>query len=376
MCEHEEIVLSIVLDALDEPMPGVASPSPRQRYRHPRLSLRARPATALAADHIRIQPLYAGICGTDIHLIEQDPESGYVRTSAPAHIPPQGRVIGHEGVARVTAVGSDVTRLKPDDIVSFASVIACGACAICRKGAPNQCQNARLLGMETDGIFAESADIPERLALDVTSLVHDESNLMALACLEPAGVAMLACENAAVKPGESMLVFGGGPIGLLCALIGKQVFGAARVELVEPVATRRTHAAQHVDAVHTLEGFFAETGRRFDVVIEASGHMDNINRVFREIASNGRVILLARSGQPLHVEAVDHMITNAISVMGSRGHLGGALERVLEAYATGALALGSCITGRIEGLDALLAVLKAPETVGRDHCKLLVRRGR
>ena len=376
MRKCEETALSIVLDAVDEPMPGVAAPSPRQRYRHPRLSLRARPAKALAADHIRIQPLYAGICGTDIHLVEQDPESGYVRTSAPAHIPPQGRVIGHEGVARVTAVGSDVTRLKPDDIVSFASVIACGACQTCRKGAPNQCQNARLLGMETDGIFAESADIPERLALDVTSLVRDESDLMAMACLEPAGVAMLACENATVKPGDSLLVFGGGPIGLLCALIGRHVFGAARVELVEPVARRREHAAPQVDAVHTPDGFFAGGERRFDVVIEASGQMDNVNRVFRRIAANGRVVLLARSGQPLRIDAVDHMITNAVRVMGSRGHLGGALERVLEAYASGALALGSCITGQLEGLDALLAVLKAPETVGRDHCKLLVRIGR
>lgn len=373
MMTEPVMAMAIVLEAEDCPKDGIVAPSPCQRYRHPRLFLRSVALPPLASNDLRIEVLYAGICGTDIHLVEQNPESGYVRTSAPAFIPADGRIIGHEGVARILDIGSEVTRLKPGDIVSFASVIACGHCVTCLKGAPNQCEHARLLGMETDGIFAEIADIPEQLALDVSGLMRDEADLMALACLEPAGVAMLACENAAVKPGESLLVFGGGPIGLLCALIGKHVFGAARVELVEPVATRRNHAAPHVDAVHTPDGFFAETGRRFDVVIEASGHMDNINRVFRLIASNGRVILLARSGQPLQVEAVDHMITNAISLMGSRGHLGGALERVLDAYASGTLALGSCITGTLEGLDSLLGVLQQPETVGRDHCKLLVK---
>ena len=82
--------------------------------------------------------IYVGVCGTDVHLVECDPCTHYVRSSAPASIPPSGRVIGHEGVGRVCAVGDAIEHVGPGDIVSFASIIACMNCDICRRGDFNQ----------------------------------------------------------------------------------------------------------------------------------------------------------------------------------------------------------------------------------------------
>jgi D-arabinose 1-dehydrogenase-like Zn-dependent alcohol dehydrogenase len=81
---------AVVLRATDEPMAGLAAPAPNQRYRHPRLELEERTLGALDPLHVRVEMLYAGICGTDLHLVQQDPGSGYVRTSAPALIPASG----------------------------------------------------------------------------------------------------------------------------------------------------------------------------------------------------------------------------------------------------------------------------------------------
>jgi (R,R)-butanediol dehydrogenase/meso-butanediol dehydrogenase/diacetyl reductase len=67
------------------------------------------------------------------------------------------------------------------------------------------------------------------------------------------------------------------------------------------------------------------------------------------------------------------MITQAITISGSRGHLGGALARVLALYRSGSLPLAGVVTDVLDGLDALLAALRTPEAIVRDHCKILVR---
>ena len=364
---------AVVVSAEDAPRPGTPGTSPCQRYRFPQVRLEARPLGALAADQVRVEMAYAGICGTDLHLVQSDPTSGYVLTSAPALIPREGRVIGHEGVGRVVAVGAAVSGLRPGDFVAFSSILACMQCEVCRRGAFNQCPQSRLLGMEIDGLFASVADVPASLAHDVSSIVRGEADLRAAACLEPAGVALLACENARVSPGDTVLVFGGGPIGIFSAMLSKRAFGAAHVVLVEPVEARRAVARQWCDAVYDVEAFFGADAGDFDVVMEGSGNLANINRVFRRIGPNGRVVLLGRSGAPLEIDSVDHMITNAITVAGSRGHLGGVLSRVIALYRAGLLPLAAVVTEELDSLEALLDTLGNPDGLLQNHCKVLAR---
>lgn len=363
----------LIVQAEEAPLPHADAANPQQRYRLPRTRIRTRPLGSLADDHVRVEMLYAGICGTDVHLLQSDPLTGYVRTSAPALIPPEGRVMGHEGVGRVIEAGAGVHHVGVGDVVAFASIMACLRCEVCRRGAFNQCPSARLLGMQVDGLFGTVVDVPAVLAHDVSAMIGNDADLRAAACLEPAGVALLACENARVAPGESVVIFGAGPIGIYCAMLCKRVFGAAQVVMVEPLEGRRHWAREWCDAVYDVEAYFAATHRPVDVVVEGSGDLGNVGRVFRGIGPNGRVVLLGRSGMPLEIAAVDHMITQAISITGSRGHLGGPLARVIALYGAGMLPLNAVVTDVLGSLDELLGVLREADALAGSQCKVLVR---
>jgi D-xylulose reductase len=172
-----------------------------------------------------------------------------------------------------------------------------------------------------------------------------------------------------------VVIFGAGPIGLFTAMLSKSIFGASTVHIVEPVAFRRKFAEKWGDHVYSVDEFFENPPNRIDVVVEASGYLENINRVFRQINANGRVVLLARSGKPLVLEGVDHMITNAISVMGSRGHLCGAFSDILRLHHEGRIALDDMVTAVLKSPKALSDILNRSDKIINENCKVLVKFG-
>jgi (R,R)-butanediol dehydrogenase/meso-butanediol dehydrogenase/diacetyl reductase len=364
---------TIVIKAEKLPMPGILRPGPHQTYKHPKISVERRVLTTLDPDAIRVQMIYAGLCGTDVHLMESDPKTGYIRSSAPAIIPETGRVIGHEGIGKVLAVGKNVRHLSEGAIVTFESIIVCHYCDVCRRGQFNQCRNAKLLGLEKDGIFGEIVDVPAMLAHDVTSIIRTDRDLQAIACVEPAGVAYVACKNTRVTGGDVVVIFGAGPIGVFTAMLCKTIFGASSVSIVEPVTFRREFAEKWCDRVYDVEGFFANPPESIDVVIEASGDLQNINKIFRNVNANGRIALLARSGTSLVLDAMDHMITNAISIIGSRGHLCGAFIDIINLYKQGRLPLHQVVTRILDGTEAFVGLVGATNKILNENCKLLIR---
>jgi len=363
----------IILYADKEPMEGIENPGPHQLYRNPRLAVEDREIGELKPDEIRVEMIYAGICGTDVHLVEKAPDTGYIRSSAPADIPGDGRCIGHEGVGRVLEAGRDVKHITVGAYVTFESIIVCHFCDVCRKGQFNQCRNAKLLGLEKDGLFGTVVDVPAMLAHDITHIVRSDMDLRAMACVEPAGVAYVACQNSCIKGGDVVVIFGAGPIGLFSALLSKSIFGASIVYIVEPVEFRRKFASSWCDHVTDVDDFFSNPPTYVDVVIEASGAMENINRIFRRLNANGRAIFLARSGYPLKLDALDHMITNAITLMGSRGHLCGAFSDILSLYQQKRIPLNEIVTDVVDGVEALCNLLRNPEKILHTNCKVLTR---
>ena len=363
----------VVTYADKEPMEGIANPGPHQIYRNPSVCVETRELGDLHPDEVRVEMIYAGLCGTDVHLVVKDPDTGYIRCSAPAEIPPEGRIIGHEGVGKIIATGSNVRHAKQGSYVTFESIIVCHYCDMCREGRFNQCRKARLLGLEKDGLFGTVVDVPSMLTHDVTKMAGSDKDLRAAACVEPAGVAYVACQNTRITAGDVVVVFGAGPIGIFCALLSKAVFGASMVHVVEPVEFRRKLAQKWSDEVYDIDEFFDNCTHSIDVVIEASGYLGNINRLFRCLNANGRIALLARSGEPLVLDAVDHMITNAISLVGSRGHLGGAFGKVLNLYNNGQIPLNEMVTDVVSGPEELRDLLKSPERILERNCKVLAR---
>lgn len=364
---------ALVIYAENDPIPGVAHPGPHQIYRHPRIALETRSLGKLAPHCIRVEMLYAGVCGTDLHLVQKDPRTGYVMTSCPMSLPEEGRIFGHEGIGRVVEVGSDVSTLRRGALVALESIEVCRQCDRCRGGQFNQCRHSSLLGMEQDGLFATVADVPASLAYDVSDLVRGDEDARALACLEPAGVAMVACQNGRLKQEDSVVVFGAGPIGVLCAMLARTVYGVRRVYVVEPSDFRRQFSARHADRTFTPDEFFASDIEDIDVVFEASGFMENLDHVLPRMKAMGRVVVLARGGRPLTLNAMDLLITNAVSIIGSRGHLGGAFQTLLGLYREGRFQPGAIVTEVIDGLPDLAALLNDPVQVVERSCKVLVQ---
>lgn len=366
---------AIVVYARDEPKAGRSQSGANQRYRFPRITLEQRPLGKLPAGCIRVRIARAGVCGTDFHLLETAAD-GYTRCSSPACIPPQGRVLGHEAVGIIHAIGSGVGHLRPGDWVCLESIITCHTCPKCRQGHFNQCQDTRLLGMEEDGLFTEFADVPATLAHNVNDLAQTNRQLEALVCVEAAAVAYLACQNARLQPGESMAILGAGPIGFYVALLARRCFGASRVTLVEPSAFRHKFAADAAIADRVLQpAEFASDDQPCDVLVDAAGDLAAVSHAIPRLNGNGRIILLSRTGGAFVTDHVDQIISRSLHVIGSRGHLGGAFESVLALCRSRRLDLRAPVTHVVAGLGPLADILAHPARFMANQCKIVVDLG-
>lgn len=348
-----------------------------RRYRAPTLrrETRAMPDQPKPG-WVRLQPAFVGICGSDLHLLETIPPHDEIRFSAPISIQANGRIIGHEGVAKVVAISPGSDGFKVGDWVVPASIYHCGRCASCEKGFKNQCDSATLLGAQIDGLFAEQLDLDSKLLLNVTDHIKRVQDLVAMTSLEPSSTALQACELAGLGVTSRVLIFGAGPIGAYSAMIAKEIFQCSHVSIVEPAQKRRALVSSWVNDLHaTLAELMSNDSamQSFDAVIEASGHLDNINQIFPRIQANGRVIVLARSGEPLVLSHVDHMITKGITIQGCRGQLGGYMDRVATWYSQGRLPLGALVDQAGKGLDDLSRLLHNPRQLRESYCKAVVK---
>ncbi len=162
------------------------------------------------------------ICGTDLHIIKGD-----VPTCEP------GRILGHEGVGIIDAVGSAVTSFKPGDRVLISCISACGKCVWCRKQMYSHCTTGGwILGNKIDGTQAEFVRTPHA---DL-SLYHipggaDEEALVMLSDILPTGFEC-GVLNGKVAPGSSVVIVGAGPIGL-AALLTAQFYSPAQIIMID-----------------------------------------------------------------------------------------------------------------------------------------------
>ena len=363
-------VLTLKADKI--PMDGIEYPNSNQLYKNPRLEVEERNLGELDSNKIRVKMLYVGVCGSDIHVHKRNPNTGYISSSVPVNIPKEGRIIGHEGVGKVLDVGDNVKHIKKDNYVTLESIQVCNNCAICKRGDFNQCRSAKLVGLEIDGIMGSVVDVDANLAHNISSYIRSEEDLIAMACVEPAGVAYDACENGRVRVGDVLTIFGAGPIGLYTAMLAKNVYGVSRIYIVEPVEFRRNLAKKYTEYVYECKETLRANIQNIDIVVETSGHLDNIEYIFDLLDANSRIVLLARSGEKLQIKSVDHMITNNISIIGSRGHLCGAFDKLLRVQSEQIIDLKSIVTTVVDGVEKLKYLLDEGDFEER-NCKAVVK---
>ncbi|MCC6791800.1 MAG: alcohol dehydrogenase catalytic domain-containing protein [Thermomicrobiales bacterium] len=180
-------------------------------------------------DDVIVEVAANGLCGSDLRAFETPPQMIYKN----------GVVVGHEFSGTVSDVGEEVTAFAEGDRVVAAPAINCQTCWYCQSGHVNLCENFTHLGGMVDGGAAEFARLPERAVLRIPDSVPDD-----LATLtEPLACVLNGTRRAAVHPGETVLVLGSGPIGLLYLLMFKAA--GATVIVSEPAAHRAATAAEY-----------------------------------------------------------------------------------------------------------------------------------
>src|SRR6476661_4933878 len=173
------------------------------------------------------------ICGTDLHILKGD---------VPAVT--DGRILGHEAVGTVEAVGSGVKTVKAGDRVLVSCITACGTCRFCREARYGQCLGGGgwVLGHKIDGTQAEFVRVPfaDTSTYPVPAGVADEDMLM-VADILPTGYEV-GVLNGCVQPGDVVAVVGAGPIGL-SAIMGAHLFSPSHVVAID-LADNRLQAAK------------------------------------------------------------------------------------------------------------------------------------
>ncbi len=261
---------------------------------------------------IRVQK--AGICGTDLHIYEWD-------AWAAGRVHP-GRVIGHEFMGIVQAVGSAVRTVRPGQRVSGEGHIGCGHCYCCRTGQGHICDRVDIIGIDVDGCFAEFVRLPEENVWPLRDDISDEVG----ALHDPLGNAMHTVSVQSVA-GHTVAVTGAGPVGLLITAIARAC-GALDVVALD-VNPRRLALARDLGADATFDprdpqaepAILGRTrdGRGVDVLLEASGNAQAIHTGLRLLRSGGAAALLGLPSREVAFNLAEEVIFKGITLRGVNG---------------------------------------------------------
>jgi 2-desacetyl-2-hydroxyethyl bacteriochlorophyllide A dehydrogenase len=186
------------------------------------LNVVERPLRRLGHGEVLVQVDACGICGTDVHIVE-----GKSRSKPPV-------VLGHEYAGTIVDLGKEVQGCSPGDRVGIDPNIACGTCYYCRRGLVHLCLNLRALGVDIDGGMAESNIVPAAQLYPVPQGMTIEQS----AFVEPVSCAVHGIDRARIRPGDSVVIIGGGTIGLIMLQLAR-LSGASRVIVAEPLRHKR-----------------------------------------------------------------------------------------------------------------------------------------
>jgi threonine dehydrogenase-like Zn-dependent dehydrogenase len=317
---------------------------------------------------VLVEVAAAGICGSDLELLDGRRPAAYVRYPV---------VPGHEWAGRVVRLGPgvDAAGLALGAPVVAEGLRACGVCARCAEGRTNLCTaDYAETGFTHQGALADRLVVPARL---VHRLPPDRP-LEPAALLEPAAcVANGLLEAGVPRPGSRVAVVGSGPLGLLAVLLLRTA-SPAELLLVGRRPGRAAHGsragATRVVAAADRDAL-AGLGGRFDAVVEATNSPEGAATALPLLRRGGSAVLLGISGAQRPTIDPDTLVLNHLRVHGIFAASRAAWRWVVELYASGILDPAPLVTHHF-ALEEAPAALAALATPGGDALKVLVRPGR
>jgi (R,R)-butanediol dehydrogenase / meso-butanediol dehydrogenase / diacetyl reductase len=299
-----------------------------------------------------------GICGSDLHAVQWG-------------VLPAGSIMGHEFSAVVDELGAGVTGFEPGEGVMVVPMIPCGECDFCRTGQALQCTRRTGIGFEAPGAYAEKVRTrPGSLLKMPPGLGH-----RAAATVEPCVVGLHGVHRAKLQVGETCVVMGAGPIGLITAMWAR--FAGARAVVVSEMADGRRAMALKMGAdlvvnpreQSPVKELVKMTGDGPDVVFECIGVPGTIEEAIRYARKGGRVVVIGACGEPDKFTPI-RALQREVDVCFSNGADKREFDTAMALLASKRISTDPMITHAV-GIDDLpqaFAALSHPN----DQCKVML----
>lgn len=329
------------------------------------LTLHALPVPRPTPETLVVDIAFCGICGTDVHAFE----SGRLLSKA---------VCGHEWAGTVSAVGSSVTSVSEGDRVVVAVPPACGRCDPCRAGHVDYCMEVFLTQLGADPLASPHGGFAPSLLVGPGRVIGTAPELsdVEAAQVEPATVTFHAVARSGLRLGDTVVVQGGGPIGLL-TLQWARAAGAGHVIVIEPAEHRQTLATslgadRAVAPGPEAEALILEAsgGLGADVVYECVGRPETVQSAVDLVRRGGSVCLIGLASGDVSITPTSWLIKE-VKVTAALAYLRDEFETVMGLVADGRVALEPMHDHTI-GLEDLATTLDDLAEGRSAHTKILV----
>ncbi|MGW0192170.1 zinc-dependent alcohol dehydrogenase [Nonomuraea sp. NPDC003201] len=316
--------------------------------------------TSPGPGEVELAPAYVGICGTDLHIFHGDMDA---RVSTPA-------VLGHEMSGRVLRVGPDVEGWRPGDAVTVMPLRWDDSCPACRAGNRHICQHLDFIGIDSPGAMQQRWIVPAATLVRLP----DSLPLDRAALVEPTAVAVHDVARARVRDGERVVVVGGGPIGILIALVARAT--GAEVRVVELSGHRRILAQKlgltawnpaAEDVPELVRQWTGDAGA--DVAFEVSGAAGGVDTAVQVLGVRGRLCLVAIHPRPREVD-LHRFFWRELTLIGARLYDRSDFEKAVTLVADATIPAEQLIS-KVVPLTQAPAAFEALEA-GGDVMKILV----
>lgn len=301
------------------------------------------PEPVLTEGHAIVSIRRVGICGTDYHAFKGNQPF--------FHYP---RILGHELSGVIDQIGDNAEGLAPGDTVAVIPYLHCGNCVACRRGKTNCCTDMQVLGVHRDGGMRERIAVPASHLLKADGLTFDEA-----AMLEPLAIGAHAVRRAGIAASDTVLVIGGGPIGLGVMAFAKHA--GARVIAMDSNEERLAFCRTWAKADQTIHALEDEVKPRLSAwtngdmpvaVFDATGNAASMGNSFELVAHGGTLIFVGLvKGDIAFSDPEFHK--RELTLLGSRNATVADFRHVVDVLGSRALDMNAYITHR-SSLDEMI----------------------
>lgn len=298
----------------------------------------------ISSGQVKVKVEWAGICGSDLHAYSHG--LSMEAHSLSGEKPPL--TLGHEFSGTIVEVADDVTSHQVGERIAIEPLIYCGDCYACKRGYYNQCSKVGFVGLNRDGGFAEYVIVNENMVHVLPENVSFEEG----ALVEPTAVSFYAVRESKLKAGDSIAIFGAGPIGLLTLLSAKAA-GATKIIVID-LSEERLEKAKELGATTIINGMRDDivetihdlTDGGVSVAFECAGAQPTMTSAVASVKQGGQVMAIAVFAKPVSVD-MGQLMFKAADITSTLAYRH-VFPEVIDMISTGRLDVKPVITKKID----------------------------